>query len=235
MIPPTLKFLDSNVPSGSEIIVEYPGSTACVVSNDRITSIDHFQDVRHIKVKTDEYNWKPGDIMEIDVENCSHDVEVFMKAMEWEDRRVEISGDPTLPPVVTIKDLLTRFYTPFALLKNSGAFLELYSKLNPLEKLKELAREPNEAQAYIGKPGRNIAEVLHDFPLSISPIWLGDLLPKLKPRQYSIAGHQNGVVDLCIALVEYKTILVEPRRGLASRYFASAAAGNFIVIPFVLC
>lgn len=222
IVPPTLRL----TPISSEYIhasSDIPKAT--VLMNQRLSAESHFQDVRNVKLQTNHYDWSAGDVMEVDIQNCESDVERFMRMMEWEDQLYSVKGDKSLPDTITLKELLTRYYTPFAIMKTSGAFLELFSELNPLEKLQELAQNPNEAADYIGKPGRTIAEVLHDFPMMIDPSWIGDLLPRIRPRQYSIAGHDNGVVDLCISLVEYKTILLEPRRGLASRYFASLTSG----------
>ena len=93
---------------------------------------------------------------------------------------------------------------------------------------------------------RTIREVLEEFRSAKIPReYLFDLFPPLRPREFSIASsalvsHSNRThmqltksgyeknprrIDLCIAIVRYKTKLKMPRRGVATTYLASLQPG----------
>jgi sulfite reductase alpha subunit-like flavoprotein len=100
---------------------------------------------------------------------------------------------------------------------------------------------------YTHRVRRTILEVLQDFRhVSIPLDYIFDVFPLIRPRQFSIASssrharskplvpssgtkHVNGEreahlsveMDLCVAIVSYKTRLKIPRRGLCTTWLAS--------------
>ena len=66
---------------------------------------------------------------------------------------------------------------------------------------------------------RNILEVLYDFrhtTPNIPPDYLFDLIPAIKQRSFSIASsptHHQAVLELLVAVVNYRTNLKSPRCG----------------------
>ena len=64
---------------------------------------------------------------------------------------------------------------------------------------------------------RNILEVLYDFrhtTPNIPPDYLFDLIPAIKQRSFSIASspsHHQAVLELLVAVVNYRTNLKSPR------------------------
>jgi sulfite reductase alpha subunit-like flavoprotein len=102
------------------------------------------------------------------------------------------------------------------------------------ERLREFADpgHSDEFWDYTSRPRRSILEVLQDFPTVRIPYQhVPSVFPVIRGREYSIAsggvlvkdpGHPNdAVVELVVALVEYKTVLRKTRQGFCSRYIAS--------------
>jgi sulfite reductase alpha subunit-like flavoprotein len=98
---------------------------------------------------------------------------------------------------------------------------------------------------YTSRPRRSILEVLQDFPSVQIPFrFATSIFPVLRGRQFSIAscgfaknttGHPDPEavrIDLCVALVKYKTVLKKVRQGVCSRYIASLKVGTDINITF---
>ncbi|GBC00416.1 hypothetical protein RclHR1_03850014 [Rhizophagus clarus] len=69
-----------------------------------------------------------------------------------------------------------------------------------------------------------IVEVLQDFPSAKIPLeYIPDMFPELQPRQYSISSsskaHPNQI-HLTVAIVQYKTKLQKPRRGVCTKWMS---------------
>lgn len=113
------------------------------------------------------------------------------------------------------------------------SFFELLACLSPHELEREKLLEFSSAQGqeelyeYCNRPRRTIVEVLCDFPhtaAAVPPDYLLDLIPALRPRAFSIASSlqaQPCRLQILVAVVQYRTRLKEPRRGLCSSWLAS--------------
>ena len=117
-------------------------------------------------------------------------------------------------------------------------FFELLSHFTPDELEREKLQEFNTAEGqqdlydYVNRPRRNILEILHDFrhaTPAIPPDYLWDLLPAIKPRSFSIASSPAcsppGRLELLVAVVTYRTVLQQPRRGLCSTWLSRLLCG----------
>lgn len=126
-------------------------------------------------------------------------------------------------------------------------FFELLSKFtkDDLEKEKFQEFTTTEGQQdlfdYCNRPRRSGLEVLADFSIHTVPNipleYLFDLFPVIKPRSFSIAnspppqeGMMPGKIQLLVAIVKYKSVLVEPRLGLCSNYLANCNIGQKVAI-----
>lgn len=102
------------------------------------------------------------------------------------------------------------------------------------EKLLEFAEAQDQDALfkYANRPRRTTLEVLHDFPKATAKLKLDTLLElfaSVRPRSFSIASSsRSGVLDLLVAVVEYKTILQQPRKGLCSNWLKGLAVGDVI-------
>lgn len=109
----------------------------------------------------------------------------------------------------------------------SFELLALHST-NDLEREKLIEFTTAEGQqdlfSYANRPRRTILEVLHEFPHSVRSLKLPvlfELFEPIKPRSFSIAScRESGCLDLLVAVVEYRTMLKTPRKGLCSNWLA---------------
>jgi len=87
---------------------------------------------------------------------------------------------------------------------------------------------------YCVKERRNYIEVLEEFRSARPPLHrLLEIIPILQPRHYSIAssGLFNPTkLELCVALVEYKTRLGRKREGICSGYISSLKKDDEVIL-----
>lgn len=102
------------------------------------------------------------------------------------------------------------------------------------EKLEELASPQGQEDlySYANRPKRTILEVLRDFHKSTSKLHLKilfEIFDFIKTRSFSIAScPEHGKLDLLVAVVEYKTLISKPRKGLCSNWLKSLSKGDRI-------
>lgn len=79
-----------------------------------------------------------------------------------------------------------------------------------------------------------IVEVLQDFPSAKIPLeYIPDMFPELKPRQYSISSSSKvhpSQIHLTVAIVQYKTRLQKPRRGVCTKWMSGLRPGETISV-----
>ena len=97
------------------------------------------------------------------------------------------------------------------------------------------AEGQQELYEYCNRPRRNVLEVLYDFSLNTVPSipldYLFDLMPVIKPRSFSIASsrlNHPDKIQLLVAVVKYRSKLVEPRLGLCSNWLANLDKGHLV-------
>lgn len=102
------------------------------------------------------------------------------------------------------------------------------------EKLIEFSRYEGQEElfAYANRPRRTILEVLLDFPHATKSLTLEalfELFQPIKPRAFSIASAvESGKLQILVAVIEYKTKLSVPRRGLCSHWLKDLQPGNMV-------
>ncbi|KAI0798150.1 riboflavin synthase domain-like protein [Abortiporus biennis] len=220
-----------------------------IVRNDRLTAPDWFQDVRHIEFDFDEkIQYAPGDVAVIHPLVPSVDVESFLISMGWSNDAdtpysiEHLYPDQALPDhipaVTTLRILFTRYLDITAVPRRSFFALLRYFATDDLEreKLDEFLSEEgaDDLYDYCQKVRRTIREVLEEFRSARVPKeYIFDLFPPLRPREFSIASsvHKHPrKVQLCIAIVQYKTKLKIPRRGVTTTYLSSLQLGDQILV-----
>ncbi|KAA0173260.1 hypothetical protein FNF27_05186 [Cafeteria roenbergensis] len=104
------------------------------------------------------------------------------------------------------------------------------------EKLAELGG-PGGGQLYcdyVEREARSWAEVLFDFPSVAVPLaHLLELVGPLRPREFSVAASPlrlPGAVDLCVAVVDFRTPLGRRKRGVCSSWLASLSPGARVAV-----
>ncbi|KAM6316409.1 NADPH-dependent diflavin oxidoreductase 1 isoform 5-T5 [Podargus strigoides] len=252
-LPPkyTLHYLaeDSPHPHGSPLQPVAPRAVpselhpfaARMVANRRVTAESHFQDVRLIEfdVTGSGITFSAGDVVMIQPQNCPEDVQQFCQLLRLDpDRRFvlkpmepDTSLSALLPQPCTIRHLVTHYLDISCVPRRSFFELLSFFSTNELEreKLQEFssAQGQEELYSYCNRPRRTTLEALWDFPhttCAIPPEYLLDLIPRIRPRAFSIASSMLAHPDriqILMAVVRYKTRLSKPRRGLCSTWLAS--------------
>ncbi|XP_031786787.1 NADPH-dependent diflavin oxidoreductase 1 isoform X8 [Nasonia vitripennis] len=216
--------------------------TSTIIENIRTTASDHFQDVRLIKFKVPEVDYSPGDIVYIKAKNSDEQVDKFFDVLNKNgvdvhpDMLIQVSEKeiklPTvLEPKLTLKQIVQQYWDLNNKPKRSTLHtLSLISE-NELEKEKLIefitAAGQEDLFNYINRPRRNIIEVLNDFPHTTNKLnvkLLFEIMTPVKPRAFSIASSSKQTkneVHLLVAVVRYKTKLVDTRYGLCSNWLAT--------------
>jgi sulfite reductase alpha subunit-like flavoprotein len=187
-----------------------PGALlAKVTKNERVTSEDHWQDVRQFTFGLPEtVAWEPGDTLSLSPKNFPQDVQLFLNLQRWEDiadrplilkpaahlRSDEIPRCPIPTPVkpFTLRTLLTHHLDITSIPRRSffGLIAGLTEDEMQKERLVDFA-DPQWAEElwdYTTRPRRSLLEVMQEFDkVHISLDRLLDVVPKLRDRQFSIA------------------------------------------------
>lgn len=226
-----------------------------ILENVKTTSENHFQDVRLITISLP-YNIKydPGDVIYIRPRNSMEQVKRFFNILQeqnvelYSDTLISVTKKEIKVPFVlenrwlTLEDIVEQYWDlNFKPRRSTMHTLSLISENNlEKEKLCEFASANGQEEFYnyINRPRRNILEVLADFPHTTSKINIGllfEIMSPIKPRPYSIASSSKAtpsVVQILVAVVDYRTRLLEPRFGLCSKWLASLKKKNKVIFWF---
>ncbi|XP_075226577.1 NADPH-dependent diflavin oxidoreductase 1 isoform X2 [Lycorma delicatula] len=228
---------------------------ASVISNERITSANHFQDVRLLKLRIKDISYKPGDVAVIRPNNRPTAVTQLFNMLSENVCKQHLVRDTLLQVVQKDEDMPVPFalQQPITLEKCATEYwdlnavprrfvFQLLSKLTPSdmerEKLEEFSSAAGQEDLYnyCNRPRRNVLEVLSDFPFASANIpleYLFEIFQPIRPRLFSIASSpkfHKEELHLLIAVVSYKTKLMAPRLGLCSNYLASLNHANSLPV-----
>ncbi|CAG9864993.1 unnamed protein product [Phyllotreta striolata] len=225
---------------------------ATVIENKRITSPDHFQDVRLIKFRCKDQSYNPGDVIVLRPKNLSWKIKEFQEVLtnngveippetviDLAQKDVDIPVPDVLKYRVTFGQLCAEYFDLMSVPRRHTFQILAQLTDSELEKEKCLEFTTAEGQedlySYTYRPKRNIVEVLQDFPQATKNLTLDmmfELLPPIKPREFSIASSRKvhgDEVHVLLAVVKYKTRLVKERFGLGSNYLAGLKEGDEIM------
>lgn len=218
-----------------------------VLENTRTSALDHFQDVRLLKFHVEDVNYSPGDVVYLRPKNSAEKVKQFFEVLKNNnvnlDRGTVIgvnASEIRVPDVLRQKLTLEQVAEQYWDLnyKPRRYTMEILSLITENELEKEKLNEfttPNgqeELYNYVNRPRRNILEVLSDFPNATKKLnakLLFEIMCPIKPRAFSIASSLKNTpnqIDILVAVVKYKTKLVEPRLGLCSNWLAGLKQGD---------
>lgn len=228
-----------------DFIERYKMKTAYCTLNQRLTPDTHFQDTRHLAFRSDEdIKYEPGDVCVILPANSDTNVKQFIETLNLNpNQRFSLTKKDAnymvnylydfIPDGLRIIDLV-KYYLDIQSVPKRSFFEYLWPfSDNELErnKLKEFASTEGQEEMYeyCVQPKRNILEVLLDFPQTVKNIkfeYIFDLIPPIKPRSFSIASSLSAhphEIHLLVGVVEYRTRMRQPRKGLCSNYLAQIA------------
>ncbi|XP_061657620.1 NADPH-dependent diflavin oxidoreductase 1 isoform X2 [Syngnathoides biaculeatus] len=223
---------------------------AKLLSNERVTHPNHFQDVRHIEfdILGSTINFNPGDVVMMRPCNAIEDVEELCQLLRLDPEAkfsLKATDGSTVPARLqqpwTLHYLVESYLDIAAVPRRS--FFELLSTFSndklEREKLVEFssAEGQEELHIYCNRPRRTALEVLADFPHTTAKLkvdYLLDLFPEIQPRSFSIASSLRALsnrLQILVAVVKYKTKLFKPRRGLCSTWLASLDPTKDVYVP----
>ncbi|KAL2609095.1 hypothetical protein R1flu_027668 [Riccia fluitans] len=217
---------------------------AKMVVNRRLTAEDHNQDVRHIEfdLGPDAVKYYPGDILTVIPWQNPEDVDAFL-------RRLSLDGDAYVtveaaqserlcswndPQLLQLDPVKVRTLVEGVLDVSSASprryFFEVMSNFATAEHEKErlqyfaTSEGRDDLYQYNQRERRSVLEVLLDFPSVQIPLeWLLQLVPRLKPRSFSIASSERAhpnQAHLTVAVVEWTTPFKRKRHGLCSTWLS---------------
>jgi len=161
--------------------------------------------------------YEPGDALAVVPVNCDEVVTDIVKASNLSDEHTVTNKNGESV------DLHTYIMTECDATILSKVFLQKYHDLHPNEELAKLLHPENKSQLQDFLWGREIVDVLIDYPIpNLSPENLTMLLRRLPPRLYSIASSMKSVGDevhLTVAAVRYFTHR-RHRKGVCSTFMA---------------
>jgi len=228
--------------------------TAKVIANKRLTHADWEQEVRHIELDVSgsaDLTYQAGDVAVVMPRNDPEEAETFLRLVGVDpDSVLEMSiantqADPELvidiPSPCTARDLAERHLDLHGVPRRS--FLELLMQYSgghedTKERLEYLgsseASENGDFQVYVSKEHRSYVEVMLDFPHAKPPLEaLLDAIPRLQPRQFSIASSdliRPGVIEICVAVVAFTTPYKRARSGCCSTWLSRLGVGDGVTM-----
>jgi len=224
---------------------------APLLSCERVTPAEHFQDTRLVRLRCPGLAYRPGDVALVQPSNLPDMVDTFFELFPGLDPERRFLLEPSsphtplpaaavLPRPCTVRRAVTTFLDIQAV--PTRWFFELLSHFSEDELEKEKCLEFNTGEGqqdlyeYCNRPRRHILEVLYDFRHSTPNIpfnYLLDLIPAIKPRSFSIASSPSvhgEVLELLVAVVRYRSSLQAPRRGLCSTWLAGLPPGALVPV-----
>ena len=225
-----------------------------MLENRRITAPSWNQDVRHIRIELDRTTgpcppYRAGDVAYIYPRNSVKDMErmlaiisssvlvqdstwITVVALSSSIRRRQL-GSVSCPIRTLLQDCLDICGIP------QRSFFEILAEFSSSqedrEKLIEIAsREGTDLYFdYCVREKRTYIDILEDFKSVVVGIdVLLEMIPRLQPRQYSIASTSLTTpteMHLCVGLVAYKTRFKRKKVGVCSDYLSGLAIGDLIM------
>lgn len=214
---------------------------ATLMGNQRVTSPDHFQDVRLLRFKLDRHEpWESGDVLTLYPQNNDKIVDLVIESQGWDANSVIKTNAPAPEggwcEPLTLRNLLLN-HLDLNGIPSRQFFVtaqHFCGEERQRERMGEFATDLDDLFDYTSRPRRSVAEVILEFDtLKIPTNYILDVLPPLRPRQYSIANacllpdtyEEVQEIELAVALVKYKTLLRRVRKGLCSRYLENLETG----------
>lgn len=165
-------------------------------------------------------SYEAGDALGVWPQNCPELVEEILQSTGLHaDAAVDLGKSGLLP-------LGRALLSELEIAKPHPDFIPWLAERNGSDKLRNLVLEENKSQLKSWLYGRQLADLLQEFPVSVSAQELVQLLKRLQPRLYSIASSPkifSDQVHLCVSAVRYAQGS-RNRKGVCSTFLADRAS-----------
>lgn len=216
---------------------------ATVAAAARLTAPAHWQDVRHLELALQPPTpHAPGDVAAVLPAQSSASVRALLAALALAPDACLSVTAPTAPSTHCVRATAAALVAGVLELDGAPPRRRLFQALaaharpsTPETVADRLAHFSSadgrdDLHLYCAGEARTLAEVLTDFSAAGAPP-LAALLtaaPRLRPRRFSIASWraEGRSIDLCVAVVDYRTPHGRRARGLASGWLAGLAPGD---------
>ncbi|EPZ36052.1 Flavodoxin/nitric oxide synthase domain-containing protein [Rozella allomycis CSF55] len=209
-------------------------NSAFVVKNERITTFDHFQDIRLITLDG-VFDYNPGDVAALKPQNLPEYVEKLLTRLDWL-KYADTSFELTInrpdgsnhfhSKCWTLRKLLTEELDCYSIPRKS--FFEILAQFSHDEMFTERLNHFISPEGlddfldYNQRMKKTVLEVLEDFPgLKFPYEYAFDAFPLIKSRCFSISSCIKNRIELVVGIVNYKTKMKVPREGLCTRWLAT--------------
>lgn len=201
---------------------------ATLMTNQRITDKSSEKDVRHLEfdLSGSGLTYQPGDVLGVYFENDPVLAAEILAA-------VGLKGDEEVTVDGNLFDISTALQTKLELTQNTPAFVKGYAELADNAALNAIVEDAEKLQALV--QSTPIADVLNEFPATVAPEALVNLLRPITPRLYSISSSPAEVgeeVHLSVGVVRFEHN-GKVRSGGASGYLADRVEEDGQVRVFV--
>lgn len=222
---------------------------ATMVKNERITSEEWEQDVRHIEFDIgSDLVYNPGDVVYIKPRNSKETVNAFISLMNLDKTKYISNITPTSDDIMKPEGI----HLPMSIeefvasqLDISGQpkryFFELLSHFatNPLEKERLKYFSSPEGQGdmydYVKRSSRSCIDVLKEFSSARPPFeYIVDIIPRLQARPFTISSAQSikqNILSISMVVVRYKSRINRIKKGVCSNWLANLSPDDAPVIP----
>ncbi|HTH61649.1 MAG TPA: sulfite reductase subunit alpha [Paraburkholderia sp.] len=196
-------------------------ASARLLSNRRLNRDGATKETRHVALSVADtgIEYESGDALGVWPVNCPELVDELLGLARIDaDAPVRVEGVGEMP----VADALSRHYE---IARPSPDALALIASRARDDALRELLVDERKADLKKWLWGQQLADVLHEFPVSVSAQELVGTLRRLQPRLYSIASSPNahrGEVHLTVSTVRYSNGR-RWRKGVASTFLADRA------------
>ncbi|WP_269537201.1 assimilatory sulfite reductase (NADPH) flavoprotein subunit [Cerasicoccus fimbriatus] len=163
-------------------------------------------------------SYEAGDALAVIPTNCADDVDHVIQSGKFKADDTVPAPDGSEGP---LNEVLTQYYDITGLTKN---IVKKYNDLAKSDELTALLGDKEKLQNYLW--GRQICDLLADYPIGLPAKDFVGLLRKMPPRLYSIASSMKAHPDevhLTVAAVRYDAY-GRARKGVASTYLADRVA-----------
>ena len=199
--------------------------SAELLASQKLTGRDSDRDVRHVEIDLGDsgLNYQVGDALGVWFSNSDTLVNEILTGLSLDGETEVTIADESLSLFDALKDKreLTQLYP---------GLVQNWAQLSGSESLQALSDDREQTRQFV--LNHQLADLVANYPVEITPFQLIELLRPITPRLYSIASSQAEVeaeVHLTVALVEDERDGVK-RYGGASQFLASAEEGREVKV-----